>query len=77
MAKSRATWVWLSLALVGAVLALAWPSIEQQLRVSGVPCPWPFNLFHVKHGNNVNANVDGVAVDSAQLPTYTLEELKK
>lgn len=70
--KGRGTWIWLSLALVAAVLAFAWPSIEQQLRVSGVPCPWPFSLFHASHGNSNHA-----PTDSAQLTKYTLEELKK
>lgn len=75
MAKSRATWIWLGVALVGAVLALAWPSIEQQLRTSGVPCPWPFTLFHTPHTGG--APVAAEVGQETALPAFTLEALKK
>uniref|UniRef100_K3XCD2 Cytochrome b5 heme-binding domain-containing protein n=1 Tax=Globisporangium ultimum (strain ATCC 200006 / CBS 805.95 / DAOM BR144) TaxID=431595 RepID=K3XCD2_GLOUD len=74
MAKGKATWIWLSVAFIGAILALAWPSIEQQLRVSGVPCPWPFTLFHAKHGDTASA---AAPVGASQLTKFTLEELAK
>lgn len=72
MAKNRGTWIWLSVALIVAVLALAWPSLEQQLRSSGVPCPWPFTLFHTAHSGGGHEPVSDTA-----LPTFTLETLKK
>lgn len=81
MAKGKATWIWLSVALIGAVLALAWPSIEQQLRVSGVPCPWPFSLFHTSSKHSVHDPAAETAAatftDESQLTTFTLEELEK
>ncbi|TYZ58074.1 hypothetical protein PybrP1_010646 [[Pythium] brassicae (nom. inval.)] len=72
MAKSRATWIWLSVALIVAVLALAWPSIEEQLRSRGTPCPWPFTLLHPAHKSAGHA-----PASDAVLPTFTLEALKK
>ncbi|GLE07378.1 hypothetical protein PINS_up017540 [Pythium insidiosum] len=40
------SWLWIAFATLVAVLAFSWPTIELQLRASGVACPWPFSLFH-------------------------------
>lgn len=73
-------WIWLSIALVGAILSLGWPMIEHQLAASGVKCPWPFNSFHHSSASApIQAEGDAAAAD-AELPVskfYTLEELKK
>ncbi|TMW58679.1 hypothetical protein Poli38472_010238 [Pythium oligandrum] len=76
MAKSSVALM--ALALVVAVLAFAWPSIEQQLIAQGVGCPWPFNaLLHNVHKPANHGAAQPVTPGISPLKAYTLEELKK
>ncbi|KAG7400620.1 hypothetical protein PHYBOEH_004887 [Phytophthora boehmeriae] len=59
-------------ALVVAIVALAWPQIEQQLLAHGYGCPYPFSLLSTGDGAEKEQ-----AAEAKDLPTYTLEQLSK
>ncbi|KAI9913699.1 hypothetical protein PsorP6_005829 [Peronosclerospora sorghi] len=58
-------------ALVVAIIALAWPQIEHYLISSGYSCPYPFSVLlkGKGHENEIEAQAKG-------LPVYTLEKLR-
>ncbi|KAH7482437.1 hypothetical protein PRIC1_006823 [Phytophthora ramorum] len=58
-------------ALLVAILALAWPQIEQQLAASGYGCPYPFNMLVTGKGAEMEA-----AAEADGLPKYTLDQLR-
>ncbi|RLN88317.1 hypothetical protein BBJ28_00009446 [Nothophytophthora sp. Chile5] len=67
----KGKFIWMALALVVAIVALAWPQIEQQLAEHGYGCPYPFSLLITGKGaeNELAAEAEG-------LPTYTLDQLR-
>lgn len=58
-------------ALVVALVALAWPQIEQQLVASGYSCPYPFSMLLTGKGAEKEA-----AAEAEGLPKYTLDQLR-
>ncbi|KAF1793705.1 Cytochrome b5-like heme/steroid binding domain [Phytophthora cactorum] len=58
-------------ALVVAIVALAWPQIEQQLVASGYSCPYPFSILITGKGAEKEA-----AAEAEGLPKYTLDQLR-
>ncbi|RLN69100.1 hypothetical protein BBJ29_000701 [Phytophthora kernoviae] len=60
------------MALVVAIVALAWPQIEEQLISHGYGCPYPFTLLMSGNGSEKEQ-----AAEAEDLPTYTLEQLSK
>ncbi|KAE9046689.1 hypothetical protein PR003_g3947 [Phytophthora rubi] len=58
-------------ALVVAIVALAWPQIEQQLIASGYSCPYPFSMLVTGKGAEKEA-----AAEAEGLPKYTLDQLR-
>ncbi|KAG6580027.1 RxLR-like protein [Phytophthora cinnamomi] len=58
-------------ALVVALVALAWPQIEQQLVASGYSCPYPFSMLLTGQGAEKEA-----AAEAEGLPKYTLDQLR-
>ncbi|ETP34681.1 hypothetical protein F442_17030 [Phytophthora nicotianae P10297] len=58
-------------ALVVAIVALAWPQIEQQLIASGYSCPYPFSILITGKGAEKEA-----AAEAEGLPKYTLDQLR-
>jgi hypothetical protein len=61
----------LGVALVVAIVALAWPQIEQQLVESGYSCPYPFSMLLTGKGAEIEAEAEAKG-----LPTYTLDQLR-
>ncbi|RLN59301.1 hypothetical protein BBJ28_00012886, partial [Nothophytophthora sp. Chile5] len=58
----KGKFIWMGLALVVAIVALAWPQIEQQLAEHGYGCPYPFSLLITGKGaeNELAAEAEGL-----------------
>ncbi|DAZ94463.1 TPA: hypothetical protein N0F65_003499 [Lagenidium giganteum] len=72
---SRAKWIWITIALIGVIVSLAWPLIEDKLIVKGAGCPWPFSMFHTPSPKAASTGATAIPADS-DLPPYTLEQLR-
>ncbi|TDH70394.1 hypothetical protein CCR75_000357 [Bremia lactucae] len=59
------------LALLVAMVALAWPQIEQFLISSGYSCPYPFSMLITGKGAE-----NELAAEAKELPKYTLDQLR-
>merc|ERR1712137_1347459 len=58
-------------ALVVAIVALAWPQIEQHLIENGYSCPYPFSMLLSGKGAEKEA-----AAEAEGLPTFTPDQLR-
>ncbi|CEG46774.1 RxLR-like protein [Plasmopara halstedii] len=58
-------------AIVVALVALAWPQLEHLLINSGYSCPYPFSMLITGNGTENEA-----AVETKGLPKYTLDQLR-
>ncbi|RQM16419.1 hypothetical protein KXD40_002775 [Peronospora effusa] len=58
-------------ALVVAIIALAWPQIEHHLINNGYSCPYPFSMLLSGKGAENEA-----AAEAEELPKFTLDELR-
>ena len=58
-------------ALIVAIIALAWPQIEHHLLENGYGCPYPFSmLLSGKSADNK------AAMEADELPKFTLDQLR-
>lgn len=82
---TRGSWIWLSVAVIVALVALAWPLIEEKIMVNGKGCPYSFQSIFSSWSPTHFTKVAETSINTPvqdekkemELKSYTEQELRQ